>query len=74
MLQSMGLQGVGRDLATEQQKQEALAKSPSGLSSTVSKDLFFFLADPMTSAGSQLSKHHVLTTGPSGNSLQGQFL
>ena len=42
MLQSMGLQGVGRDLATEQQKQEALAKSPSGLSSMVSKDLFFF--------------------------------
>ena len=77
MLQSMGLQGVGRDLATEQQKQEALAKSPSGLSSMVSKDLFFFfffLADPITSAGSQLSKHHVLTTGPSGNSLQGQFL
>ena len=42
MLQSMGLQGVGCDLATEQQKQEALAKSPSGLSSMVSKDLFFF--------------------------------
>ena len=42
MLQSMGSQGVGRDLATEQQKQEALAKSPSGLSSMFSKDRFFF--------------------------------
>ena len=42
MLQSMGSQGVGRDLATEQQKQETLAKSPSGLSSMVYKDHFFW--------------------------------